>query len=115
MAKKAKDSEQGRAGRKSRNGNRGELGFETDLFKAADKLRGNMEQKFASTAMCSTPGATWAQPSRTTTASRLQKKCSACPPCWPSNLPKATGWKRKSGKIWRVWGMNFDFHQEASA
>lgn len=27
----------------AKNGNGGNLGFETDLFKAADKLRGNME------------------------------------------------------------------------
>src|ERR1700731_3306894 len=29
--------------KKSRNGDGGNLGFEADLFKAADKLRGNME------------------------------------------------------------------------
>src|SRR5882757_5489181 len=32
-----------KSSKKSKNGNGGNLGFEAELFKAADKLRGNME------------------------------------------------------------------------
>src|SRR5690606_13692907 len=43
MARGSSTSKRTNGAKKGKNGNGGNLGFEAELFKAADKLRGNME------------------------------------------------------------------------